>query len=479
MAAPNQFCSPGGIKLRAYAGRANELTYPKSVGHAGHTERKVSFTRYCRDPSRVKVNAKYNNITIVSPPLFEPEAKAVLTKNNVDLYPASFNEEWIDTFTLESITAYVSANFHGMKVSLLDTHLRYTSARLIHPSCIILTLTQGDTAAGLRPQVLGTIRISKISSAAYPIPTWRLKYNDLARALDKLEHKLPHSYTEVFFIKEHQYIVDEVNGSVVIMAGYAPRDSVCVVSLASHMESLTPKPGTQVRWPAKTFWPANILNGMRDIALQRGQKPIRLDLLDDANYPILAATKTFLGELRLRTKSTTAYENLGVLSYDQEMMRAVWFNQLCCIVVHELGHCFGISHCDSSCVMSEDKFQIVDKTHLASGTPYFCPSCLDKLSFTIHGEGKYGQYPPGKIQAGCELAWVQIERYGHLLRFCESKADENPWFKAYGVWIRGVLARYKQDFVKRVMESASLPWSDRVDNPFVNDHPAGITYGLF
>jgi hypothetical protein len=253
MANPNQFPSPGGIKLRAWAGRTNPFVYPNSVGDQGATEDKVSFKKYVLHKDRKSIMTKYNNISIVMPPDFAPEAMAVLTDNNVALYPESFREEWLDQTSLVDITEYASAFFHGMNVTLEDLHLRYTSASVKDDSSIALTLSQCKPKS--TPETIGIVHLNKVSNKEFRTPTWRIKYNDLMLAQETIAYQVPYGYATMHLIKEHLYTVSP-SGRTVVMLGFAPPGGICTVSLTSHMELLTPAAGAAVTWPATLFCPS-------------------------------------------------------------------------------------------------------------------------------------------------------------------------------------------------------------------------------
>ncbi|MHA1105181.1 MAG: hypothetical protein ACTSPN_05605 [Promethearchaeota archaeon] len=61
--------------------------------------------------------------------------------------------------------------------------------------------------------------------------------------------------------------------------------------------------------------------------------------------------------------------------YDREENPALFEKRILTESVHELGHTFGLDHCDNDCVMQFSKsLMLVDKK-----TPNFCDKCIGKL----------------------------------------------------------------------------------------------------
>ena len=105
------------------------------------------------------------------------------------------------------------------------------------------------------------------------------------------------------------------------------------------------------------------------------------------------------------------------------LLPGLWLSRLCRTTSHELGHCFGIEHCQSfACVMQASASIAED----ARQPPYLCPECLAKvLHATTTTTASTEEEKEEKRYRALEICLDGLHR-----RFpC-------PLFEAFGEWLR-------------------------------------------
>lgn len=92
-------------------------------------------------------------------------------------------------------------------------------------------------------------------------------------------------------------------------------------------------------------------------------------------------------------------------------LATTWLERVCRTVSHELGHCFGIDHCQEYACMMQSTSSIADDVRQP---PYLCPIDLMKVV----------------LATGCE----PVVRYERLRDFCGERRD-GAMFAAFAAWL--------------------------------------------
>ncbi|KAJ5124394.1 peptidase M54 [Penicillium bovifimosum] len=113
-------------------------------------------------------------------------------------------------------------------------------------------------------------------------------------------------------------------------------------------------------------------------------------------------------------EAVSVYRSLPEVGISTPLMSALWLGRVCRTASHELGHCFGISHCVYYACSMQGTASICED---ARQPPYLCPVDLAKV-----------------LSATSTTA---SERYRALLAFCErSSHGDTHLFGPFAAWIR-------------------------------------------
>ena len=97
--------------------------------------------------------------------------------------------------------------------------------------------------------------------------------------------------------------------------------------------------------------------------------------------------------------------------YDREKNPALFEKRTLTEAIHELGHTFGLDHCENDCVMQfSDSLMLVDKK-----TPNFCDKCMKKLEEVFSRLSKVSYQAESSLFSGSSSLGIEIEIYSPFL----------------------------------------------------------------
>lgn len=389
-----------------------------------------SLRSWIREKHRNKVTPKRRTLYFVGPLDFEPGLEFA-QKWAEPRHSPNVKEKAVPFPDTEDVREYLEAFYHGLPVKMLPSPRAYFTADIENGVTSAPPGSKKGTKS--RPPVersptlwLNTHKpASCIGIRTRPTPdgafTHQLNLNDL---LDAAIEILPSDAYALLMMVKHDIYEDEEDDFACGRAYGGSR--IAVVSGARYNPILD----DEQRVPREHAWPASHCESYMKECCEAaddedGPRKKKAKVAKKANKVPQVKEETPMHA------ALSAHMSLPPIDHSPSAaaLSDLWLGRVCRTGGHELGHCFGIAHCDYYACSMQGTASIIED---ARQPPYLCPVDLAKV-----------------LQA---TGVDEKERYRVLIAYCDKRKDGHI-FAAFAAWMRGRIGAGKEEAEVIVIDS--------------------------
>ncbi|KZV81721.1 hypothetical protein EXIGLDRAFT_628056 [Exidia glandulosa HHB12029] len=349
-----------------------------------------SFRSWLKEPDRNEIVPTRSIVYVARPPSVSQSAHFMRSWSGSDAHRPS----------IQHITSYIKAFYHGLPVRTLPEQLSFTT----WDDGPKTSTAQASKASTPRYVGINTSSESiRLRTRACPDKLYprQLNSDDL---LDAAQSVLPEDAYALILLVEHD--LWEGPGDTFICGRAYGASRIAVVSMARYDPVLDVRQGVERvhAWPAShcAAYIQHQCANSSDAGTVAKKK--RKTSKAPAGEPALAAQGSPLYSAVAAFKEHSADEtDVGL-----------WLSRVCRTAVHELGHCFGLDHCVYLACAMQGTASIRED---ARQPPYLCPVDLAKVLRAT------GQTDGGRARTEA------------LLEFCRSQQQGSSLFAAFAAWM--------------------------------------------
>ncbi|KAG6844062.1 hypothetical protein H0H87_010060 [Tephrocybe sp. NHM501043] len=364
-----------------------------------------SLRSWLREKDRNPVTPDKNVIYVAAPPRVNFEVDFM---RSWVLPRTKSSERGIKTPSIDDVSEYLQAFYHGLPVKPLPAALTFTSwdtPTKTETKTIFEAVIPKYIGLNITTECVG-IRVRASRDGIYAA---QLNLDD---CLDAAISILPEDAYALLLLVDHDLFESDDDEFVCGRAYGGSR--VAVISTARYHPLLDSEHNVDRRhsWPA-----SHCTKYVRKCcaSTEPSSKPPKKKARLQPEERLLRSMSSAFRNQHHTTPmwaALSAFTSIPFSSPSPAALSGLWLGRVCRTASHELGHCFGMEHCvyyacamQGSASLAEDSRQ----------PPYLCPVDLAKISLATGS--------------------TEESRYQALLSFC-AQHEDNQLFLSYAAWIR-------------------------------------------